>query len=249
MGLLISSGSLLLTLNRCLAGLDCVVVYCDDIAIFSNTEAQHLRNLKAVFARLQKAGIQLSASKVDLFLTQMDFLGFTVSAEEIRPSRKKVEAIAKFPRLITAKAAASFVGMVGYYREYIPRLSETLAPIYQAINLRPYVRTKQMDACQDHLRKELMSPSLMNHHVCWDYLFILTTDGAPSLGLGGILKQADDQGNLRTVAYCSRALTLYESAYCSQQIEILAGLFAMERWRHFLQHTVFLWVVDCTQIR
>jgi hypothetical protein len=51
------------------------------------------------------------------------------------------------------------------------------------------------------------------------------------------------------VAYCSRALTSYESAYCSQQIEILAGLFAMERWRHFFQHTVFLWIVDCTQIR
>ena len=44
--------------------------------------------------------------------------------------------------------------MVGYYREYIPRLSEILTPVYQAINLRPYVRTKQVDACQDHLRKD-----------------------------------------------------------------------------------------------
>ena len=74
-----------------------------------------------------------------------------------------------------------------------------------------------------------MSPSLMNRHVRWDRLFVLTTDGAPSRGLGGILEQADDQGDLRPVAYCSRTLTAYKSAYCSQKIEILAGLFAMER--------------------
>ena len=106
-----------------------------------------------------------------------------------------------------------------------------------------------MDESQDRLRRQLMSPALMNHHVRWDRLFVLKTDGTPSRGLVGILEQAGDCGELKPVAYCSRALTSYESAYCSQQIEILAGLFAMKRWRHFLQHNVFLWIVDCTQIR
>ena len=137
-----------------------------------------------MFSRLRRAGIQLFASKVDLFLTHMDFLGFTVSADSIKPSTKKAGAIAGFPRLNTAKAAANFAGMVGYYRAYIPRLSEVLAPIYHAINLRPYVRTKRVDESQDHLRRELVSPTLINHHARWDRLFVRTTDGAPSRAVG-----------------------------------------------------------------
>jgi hypothetical protein len=69
-------------------------VYCDDIAIFSDDEAQHLKDLAVVFQCLRQGGIQLSATKVGLFLTHMNFLSFTVSADGIKPSFKKVEAIA-----------------------------------------------------------------------------------------------------------------------------------------------------------
>ena len=108
--------------------------YVDDIGIAANTPEQLIKNLRAVFQCLRKAGLKLSMAKRHFGVQETDFLGQTITTKEVAPQKQKITKFfekVKFPR--SRKAFQRYIGFQNYYRIYIPRLAERLTPFFQLL--------------------------------------------------------------------------------------------------------------------
>ncbi|KAG6927945.1 hypothetical protein G0U57_008997, partial [Chelydra serpentina] len=100
-----------------LAGLgESAVAYLDDVAIFSDSWAEHLEHLQKVFERIREAGLTVKAKKCQIGLNRVTYLGHQVGQGTINPLQAKVEAIQKWPVPKSKKQVQSFLGLAGYYR-------------------------------------------------------------------------------------------------------------------------------------
>ena len=108
--------------------------YVDDIGIAANTPEQLIKNLRAVFQCLRKAGLKLSMIKCHFGVQEVDFLGRTITTKGVAPQKQKIARFlekVKFPR--SKKALQRYIGFLNYYRNYIPRLAERLTPFFQLL--------------------------------------------------------------------------------------------------------------------
>ena len=108
--------------------------YVDDIAIAANTAEQLIRNLRATFQCIRTAGLKLTMHKCHFGAKEIDFLGRTITPEGVRPQRPRVQNFlekTKFPK--SKKALQRYLGFLNYYRNFIPRLSEKLTPIFKLL--------------------------------------------------------------------------------------------------------------------
>ena len=106
--------------------------YLDDIGIAANDAEQLINNLRATFQCIQKAGLKLTMHKCHFGATEIDFLGRTITPAGVKPQRPRVQSFlenTKFPK--SKKALQRYLGFLNYYRNYIPRLSEKLTPIFK----------------------------------------------------------------------------------------------------------------------
>ena len=104
-------------------GCNFAIDYLDDIIIYSRSEKQHLEHLEEIFSRLRAAGLKLKLEKC-CFKKHIQYLGHLISADGIEPLREKLESIAKMPAPKNPKEVKQFLGLVGYYRKFIPRFAD-----------------------------------------------------------------------------------------------------------------------------
>ena len=105
-----------------LKGLPDTFCYLDDILLFSKSKESHLATLEELFKRLSKAGLSINLSKCEFGKTSLDYLGFTIDRDGLRPIEKKVEAIQNFPKPTNQKQLLGFLGALNYYRSSLPSL-------------------------------------------------------------------------------------------------------------------------------
>ena len=98
--------------------------YLDDIIIYSRTEKEHLEHLEEIFSRLRAAGIKLKLEKCSFFRKHIQYLGHLISADGIQPLPEKLESIAKMPAPKNPKEVKQFLGLIGYYRKFVPRFAD-----------------------------------------------------------------------------------------------------------------------------
>ena len=103
--------------------------YIDDISVYSQAWTEHIDHITEVLTSLQTAGLTLQLSKCKLGGQSCEFLGHHVSAGAISPQTAKVEAMIYFRRPLQKKDVRSFLGLIGYYRHYIPQFSSLAAPL------------------------------------------------------------------------------------------------------------------------
>ena len=111
-------------INDVLKGCNFAMGYLDDIIIYSRSEKEHLEHLEEIFIRLKAAGLKLKLEKCCFFKKHIQYLGHLISAEGIQPLPEKLENIAKMPAPKNPKEVKQFLGLVGYYRKFIPRLAD-----------------------------------------------------------------------------------------------------------------------------
>ena len=116
-------------MRKLLDGLEGVVNFMDDICVASETWEEHMKVLNLVFDRLEKAGLTARPSKCYLGYPSLQFLGFEIGQGEKKPEQQKVEKILDAPQPKTKKEVRSLLGLVGYYREFVPNFSAVTAPL------------------------------------------------------------------------------------------------------------------------
>ena len=150
-----------------------VIVYIDDILVTGKTIKEHLRNLEVVLSKLSEVDLKLKQQKCIFLAPEVEYLGYTITKEGIKPSASKVQAIqeAKTPTCLTELRA--FLGMLNYYAKFLPNLSTLLAPLYQILQKRTAWQwnTAQQNAFK--LAKELLQKNSLLIHFDDSKPFIL----------------------------------------------------------------------------
>ena len=115
------------------SGLRGVFVYLDDILVASQSAAQHERNLRELFSTLRCFGLVLNSSKCVFVVKQIEFLGHLVTQRGIQPLQEKVDAVRRFEQPQTVKALQRYMGMINFYRCFLPGIGKTLRPLTDAL--------------------------------------------------------------------------------------------------------------------
>lgn len=218
------------------------MVYIDDIVIYSRTISEHLQHLRKVFACLYKAGLSLNLKKCNFIQKSLSFLGHIITSEGVETDAAKVSAVELFPIPETLKEVQRFLGMAGWYHRFIPQFSEKAAPLHAL--KQKNVTWKWTEQCQqafDTIKQDLIqAPILATPDATKS--FRVQTD-ASDVGLGAVLTQETD-GEEHVIAYASRLLRGAEKAYSVSEKECLAVVWAVEKWRHYLEGRSFEVVTD-----
>lgn len=224
-----------------------VKIYMDDILIHSkrsdcrvneSVTILHIRQLECTLGRLSKRGLSLKAKKTHLLLRQVQFLGHEVSEKGLSPNSDKVKAIREATRPGTRKELKSWLGMVGFYRNYIKDHAKLCHPFRELDkdNISNKEFNKRWGPEQSRafkaIKKAITGDTVMMHPDVTKP-FIIHVDGSYK-GLGATLNQKDDEGNVRPVWYASRAPTKTEQNYDARELECLALLWSLEKWRYLL---------------
>ena len=106
-----------------------VVVYLDDVNVFSRTWEEHLKHLREVFERFRKSGLRLNIKKCFFAQPSLSFLGFIVSEKGVQTDQSKVEKMVNFPAPTNTTQLRGFLGLVGYYRQFIADFSKVAHPL------------------------------------------------------------------------------------------------------------------------
>ena len=200
----------------------CAMVYIDDIIIFSKTFEDHVLHIKEVIEKLEKAGLYLKLNKCEFCMEEIEILKHFVSADGIKPSPKKTEAIDEYPTPDSPEAVSRFLGMAGYYRKFIENFAKRTVHIRKAklMDKHAFSWTKAANDEFSDIKKCLTSGHIMALPDM-KLPFILATDASCKNGIGAILSQIQE-GRERVIAYASRTLNEYERNYAPTKAEALA---------------------------
>ncbi|XP_063350112.1 thy-1 membrane glycoprotein [Pelmatolapia mariae] len=182
--------------------LQSVLVYLDDVIIYSPDFDTHLIHLDAVLGKLSKHGLKLKPKKCCLLKPEVQYLGHRVSAKGIAPDPDKIKCIQEWPIPTTVKQLQSFLGLAGYYRRFVKDFARIAQPLNQIL----------VGASQNSKRKDVPLSSK------WNPTY------ASNQGLGAVLAQVQD-GKERVIAFASRSLSPSEKNdknYSSFKLEFLA---------------------------
>ena len=217
--------------------------YMDDVITASEGFVNHLADLRKVFERLRKAKLKIKPSKCKFGCSEIKFLGFIVSQEGIKVCQSRSETIKNYPRPKNAKAIQRFIGLSNYYRKFIKDFSSIASPLTQLTRKTvPFVWTNECEEAFEKLKECLLSPPILVYPN-FEKKFKLTTD-ASNIGLGVILSQEDDEGVDRVIAYASKKLTRAEKNYSTTELELLAIIFAIDKFRPYIYGRTFDLVTD-----
>ena len=138
--------------------------YLDDILIFSPDNKTHLKHLEIVFQRLREADLKLKASKCNFFKKHIQYLGHLVSGEGIEPLPEKLEAVRKMPPPTTPKEVRQFLGLVGYYRKFVPKFADIARPLTNLTKLDvSYEWTTRCQEAFEFLKEMLLKEPVLKY--------------------------------------------------------------------------------------
>ena len=188
-------------INKVLTDCNFAMGYLDDIIIFSKTEEEHLEHLETIFNRLREAGLKLKLQKCSFFKKHIQYLGHLISDEGIQPLLEKLESIAKMPIPKNAKQVKQFLGLVGYYRKFVPRFAD-ISRILTKLTRKDqeFKWTPECDKCF-HMLKDYLQEAPILRYPDPAASYTLYTD-ASKYAYAGVLTQRQDDTD-HPVAYVS----------------------------------------------
>ena len=229
-------------MDQVLRGLPFVYSYLDDILIASPNPEKHRDHLRQVFSRLEDHGLQVNPSKCVLGAASLNFLGFHVDSQGIRPMEDKVQAIRDFLLPRTQRKLREFLGMVNFYHRFVPSCAQTLQPLHDLLKTAPkgtapLTWTEAATAAFQSIKDALANATLLVHPQPEAPTCILTD--ASSSAVGAVLQQQIDN-TWCPLAYFSRKLTPAQQKYSTFDRELLAIYLALKHFRYFVEGHVVL---------
>ncbi|XDV24073.1 hypothetical protein PO909_028351 [Leuciscus waleckii] len=213
-----------------------LIVYIDDILIYSETFETHVQDVRAVLQRLIDNQLYAKVQKCEFHQTQIAFLGYVISTEGVTMDNGKVQAVVNWPQPTNVKELQRFLGFANFYRRFIRNFSITAAPLTSLLQGGGHrLRwTAESNAPFKQLKEKFTTAPIL-HHPDPEREFIVEVD-ASNTGIGAILSQRHGSpAKLFPCAYHSRKLSPAERNYDVGDRELLAMKAAFEEWRHWLE--------------
>ncbi|GAU44000.1 hypothetical protein TSUD_91790 [Trifolium subterraneum] len=220
-----------------------VVIFIDDILIYSKDPQEHAEHLRIVLNILREKQLYAKFSKCEFWLTEVKFLGHVISQGGVSVDPSKVEAVLNWERPRTVSEIRSFLGLAGYYRRFILGFSEIALPLTRLTRKgAAFVWDELCENIFNLLKQKLTSaPVLVIPDP--DKKYVVYCD-ASNKGLGCVLMQEG-----AVVAYASRQLKPREENYPTHDLELTAIIFALKIWRHHLYGVQFALYSDHKSLR
>jgi transposase InsO family protein len=221
-----------------------VMNYIDDILVCSRTWEEHLISLRDVFGRMRKANLTAKPSKCLIGFTKLEFLGHNIGEGKLSPEQGKLNKMLAITTPRSKKEVRALLGLVSYYRKFIPNFAAITAPLTDLIrNGRPN-QVVWDESCQKALSsvKQRLATSPVLQLPDFTKEFIVRTDASDE-GLGAVLLQEHD-GQVFPVMYASRKLQPREKNYCTTEKECLAIVWAIQKFQRYLYGKDFVLETD-----
>lgn len=211
-----------------------LLVFLDDIFVFSSSEEEHLAHLREVLEVLRANRLYLKPSKCEWMESEVEFLGHRIGREGLSVDPHKVDAVRQWPTPTSVTEVRSFLGLAGYYRRFLENYSRVALPLteltkdevewrWNADEQNSFDRLKTMLSSAPVL--QLADPSLP---------YVIHCD-ASGFAIGACLMQDHGQG-LQPVSYISAKMKPAETRYAPHEQELLALVYACKSWRHYLHN-------------
>ncbi|KAI2659652.1 Transposon Tf2-9 polyprotein [Labeo rohita] len=213
-----------------------VIVYIDDILIFSNSYAEHVQHVRSVLQRLIEHQLYAKEEKCQFHQESIAFLGYVISPEGVAMDDNKVNAVRNWPRPKTLKELQRFLGFSNFYRRFIRNFSTVAAPLTSMIKKGDARLTWSPSATQafHDLRQRFTTAPILRHPD--PRLPFLVEVDASSTGVGAVLSQKQGQPpKTYPCAFFSHKLSPAERNYDVGNRELLAIKLALQEWRHWLE--------------
>ncbi|UYV78714.1 K02A2.6-like [Cordylochernes scorpioides] len=207
--------------------------YYDDFIIFSDSFEEHLEHLRLFFQLCRAENIRLNLNKCQLGKTSISFLGYETTQGTYKPHLTNTQVIGTIQPPTNVKTLQSFLGVVNVYHKFIPHYAQLRSPLNILLKKNiPFKWTLECQKAFEDLKSSLTASPVL--HIFKEDLPCFLYCVASTLGISGILKQKDENGEEHPVQYFSRSLRKYEQNYSISELECLAIIESIEYFRVYL---------------
>lgn len=216
-----------------------IIVYLDDILVYTKTREEHLLLLQKLFEKLGDNKFYAKRSKCSFGQDATEFLGHEVSASGIRPLHDKLAAIQSWPKPTSVTEVQQFLGLANYYRRFVPKFAEVSAPLTELTK-----KTSSIDnwdgSCDKAFAdlKHLLTSTPVLRLPDLSQPVYINTD-ASNFAISAVFQQRGEDGSLHPVLYWSRKLSPAEQNYDTREREMLSIVNIAKTFRHYLDGATF----------
>ena len=231
-------------MREVMRGVEGVAMFVDDVLIHSSSFKQHLETLETVLKRLRLYGLKIKPSKCMIGHQQVPFLGHVVGDGLYACEEDKVARVKDAPRPRTKKEVKSFLGLAGYYREYVPNFAVVAAPLHELLKKQAPNMVHWTDLQEEAFLKlkSLLCKEPILQLPDFNKEFVLRTDASQE-GVGAVLMQ-EHHGQMFPVSYYSRKLRAAERNYSTVEKELLAVVEGVKKYYFYLYGDEFVLETD-----
>lgn len=220
-------------MSKTLSGLTGVVCLIDDVLVYGKTREEHDERLRKVLLRLQNSGVTLNHEKCHFAQSRVNFLGHVIDAMGIQPDPDKVVAIQKVQTPVNVGDVRRFLGMANQLSKFSPNLADMTQPLRELlVKGNQWMWGEPQQKAFSQIKEALTTSPVL---ALFDpNLDTVVSADASSNGLGAVLLQKQQSGELKPVAYISQSMTPTEQRYAQIEKEALAFTWACERLSDYL---------------
>ena len=236
------------TIDKTLEGIDSKFAFLDDILVITKGSiTEHEKELNKILKKLDNEGLAINLQKCEFAKPNIEWLGFNITPSGITPLITKTEAITKLDNPKTLKQLRSFLGSVHHLTKFIPNLAELSEPLRPLLKKNPEEKNNKLDWKDQHSTafdniKEKIHQIVENKHFDTTKQTRVKCD-ASAKGLGASIEQKHNN-EWHTIAFASRFLNNHESRYSTNELELLAVVWSLEHFKHYLYGTEFTLQTD-----
>ncbi|KAL4013706.1 hypothetical protein IC575_025889 [Cucumis melo] len=203
-----------------------VLVFFDDILVYSQGMEEHVQHLEVVLRLLKEKELYVNLEKCNFAKSRIGYLGHFISEQGIKVDLEKIRVVSERPTLTNVREVRGFLGLTGYYRRFVKNYGTIAAPLTQLLKTGSYKWNGEAEAAFEKLKKAMMTLPVLTTPD-FNLPFEIESD-ASGFGVGAVLTQCR-----RPIAYFSKALCMRDRARPVYERELIAVVFAVQRWRPY----------------
>ena len=236
-GLSVSPGIFQHAIDDIISNIEGVKAYQDDLIVHGTTQEQHDKRLATLLHKLKERNVRINPKKSIFAVPSLNFLGYRVDGDGIRPDMERIKAIEKAPRPTSSKQLQSFLGFAQYYAKFVPGFASLARPLFDMLTMETFEWTNEAEENYNNLMTSLLSSKVLRSFQVGVKSEVVVD--ASEFAIGAVLEQ-----NQHPVLCVSRQLSPAECNYSQTQREALAVVWAVRRLHKYLYGSTFRIVTD-----